>query len=530
MTGPVSPPPIAHRLLGVRGRLLLVVAAAILPTLGVGLTTWRAARSVLREKTSGQLGNRVDSVRQRIDAWVGERREDVEIFSTSFIVAEALAGPAVDREAAARIEEYLRQVQDRFPLYTTLAVADASGRLVACAGARQEQPLAAPRSGTAVALENGPAGPRLRLSRTVVAPDERAVGMLTAVGELDGLWRRLTPDLEAELGELHLVSRVAAVTLSREGAVLVDRGVLGETRLERCTASGVDLAEYRNRDGVETLGACRRLEDLDLVVLVELDARAALASVEALTNPSLVILLLGMVAVFLLGWALVGSVVRPIEALIQAARAVSGGDYSHRIPVTSRDELGYLSAVFNDMTEALRASHGELEQLTRTDQLTGVANRRQLDAALTSELRRARQSDETLSVVMVDLDHFKSFNDRFGHQEGDAMLRAVGKLLSDLLRPTDTVARYGGEEFTLLLPATPKDEALRISERLRRRMAELASADTGRPVTASFGVASFPEDAAEEGALLSAADSALYAAKAAGRDRVQAARTTEAPS
>jgi diguanylate cyclase (GGDEF)-like protein len=354
------------------------------------------------------------------------------------------------------------------------------------------------------------------------------VGLLTAVSGLDSLWRRLTADLEAELGELYLVTGFGTFRLIPEGAeLLAEEPVTGA--LDRCTTARVDLAEYRNREGVETLGACRRLEDLDLVVRVELDARTALASVEALTNPSLVILVLGMAAVFLLGWALVGSVVRPIEALIEAARAVSSGDYSHRIPVTSRDELGYLSAVFNDMTGALRASHGELEQLSLTDQLTGVANRRQLDATLSKQLRRARHQPSPFSVVMIDLDRFKAFNDRFGHQQGDLVLREVATFLSDQLRPTDTVARYGGEEFTLLLPETPKADALRISERLRKGLSELAVPDTGG-VTGSFGVANFPDDAADEAALLAAADAALYAAKAAGRNRVQPAGDGTGPA
>ena len=120
--------------------------------------------------------------------------------------------------------------------------------------------------------------------------------------------------------------------------------------------------------------------------------------------------------------------------------------------VSSRDELGYLVSVFNDMKRALRATHGELEQKTRTDELTGLFNRRHLDAALEAELARARRERAPLGVLMLDLDHFKAFNDRFGHPEGDALLRIVAELLRGQLRPTDTVARYGGEEFTVLFP------------------------------------------------------------------------------
>jgi diguanylate cyclase (GGDEF)-like protein len=128
---------------------------------------------------------------------------------------------------------------------------------------------------------------------------------------------------------------------------------------------------------------------------------------------------------------------------------------------------------------------------------------------------------------MLDVDHFKKFNDRFGHPEGDILLKAIADLLREQLRPTDTVARYGGEEFTVLLPRSPRTEAVRIAERLRRRLAEL-SGPQGATTTGSFGLAVWPEDGATGAELIAAADAALYEAKRLGRNRIEMASRPEA--
>jgi diguanylate cyclase (GGDEF)-like protein len=280
------------------------------------------------------------------------------------------------------------------------------------------------------------------------------------------------------------------------------------------------VARYRSENGVDVLGACRAVPGLDLVVVQEIEARTAFASIRDLRPRVLLIALGGALLVTGLAWGLAVRLVRPIEALVEGARAVLAGDYQHEVRARSGDELGSLVAVFNEMTAALRASHGELEQMTRTDQLTGLFNRRHLDVALEAEVSRARRERRPLGVLMLDLDQFKSFNDRFGHPAGDALLRAVAELLTAQLRPTDTVARYGGEEFTVLLPGSPREECVRIAERLRRRLRELRSGSGQAATTASIGVATSPEDGETATELIAAADAALYQAKREGRDRV----------
>ena len=156
------------------------------------------------------------------------------------------------------------------------------------------------------------------------------------------------------------------------------------------------------------------------------------------------------------------------------------------------------------------------------DSLTGLYNRRYAEETLDREIARAKREDSALSVVMIDLDHFKNFNDEFGHDAGDAALREAATLFAESLRTSDVVSRVGGEEFLLLLPGAGSEDALRKVDKMRDRLKSLEVFHRGHrlPVlTFSAGAASFPADGKAADVLLRAADKALYEAKHAGRDR-----------
>jgi len=161
----------------------------------------------------------------------------------------------------------------------------------------------------------------------------------------------------------------------------------------------------------------------------------------------------------------------------------------------------------------------EIKHLAAVDALTGLANRRTFEAALQREVARAGRSKEPLSLVLLDIDHFKQINDTHGHPMGDEVLRHVGRALADAGREQDLGARYGGEEFAVVLPNCPADEAVRVADRLRAAV----SAGAPLPVTASAGTASLHVCATDAETLVKAADAALYQAKVNGRDRTVAA-------
>jgi two-component system cell cycle response regulator len=174
--------------------------------------------------------------------------------------------------------------------------------------------------------------------------------------------------------------------------------------------------------------------------------------------------------------------------------------------------------------ETTRADNRRLEALATTDPLTRVLNRRALLERLNAEVDRARRFNGVLSLLVLDVDHFKPINDTNGHLAGDSVLRQLGGLLDDAVRKVDIVARYGGEEFVMLLPETTPDGAVMFAERLRERIAAKAF-DVGieRPVylTVSIGIASFPSPhVTTTDDLFARADEALYRAKSGGRNRV----------
>ncbi len=186
--------------------------------------------------------------------------------------------------------------------------------------------------------------------------------------------------------------------------------------------------------------------------------------------------------------------------------------------------LGFLPTLFTGVglfallgftLDAIRDS----DQLARTDGLTGLLNRRAFDDELAIAVARTERYQRDLSLIILDIDHFKQLNDTYGHPAGDAVIRAVSRVLLDKSRRIDLVARIGGEEFAMILADTPASAALRLAERLRQAISNASSETIA--FSASLGVASVQDTETRPEALLEAADNALYAAKKAGRNCVR---------
>ena len=221
------------------------------------------------------------------------------------------------------------------------------------------------------------------------------------------------------------------------------------------------------------------------------------------------------------GVALARSVTDPVDTLRQGAARLAEGKLSHRVAIHRHDELGELAAAFNAMAGRLEADQAALEELATRDGLTGLYNHRTFYVLLGDELARAQRFDRPLSLLLLDIDHFKRVNDTHGHLAGDAVLRGLGELLGREARAVDRVCRYGGEEIIIILPETDLETAANIAERLRAAVeAQPFDANaTAIRITVSIGVASWPA-VGDAQALIAAADTAMYAAKQDGRNRV----------
>ncbi len=237
-------------------------------------------------------------------------------------------------------------------------------------------------------------------------------------------------------------------------------------------------------------------------------------------------------------------VVRPLHALRRAVRKMGKGHLTAKVPVLKGAELRELSLTINRMaehilaerrnleatvherTKALLEANARLEKTAVTDGLTGLYNHRYFHEVLEAELVRSERHKRPFAVVMLDVDFFKKVNDAKGHPVGDELLRRIAQLLREVLRQTDVIARYGGEEFSAVLPETGKAEAVQVAERIRASIAEQLNLPEvfGRAVTASLGVAVYPEDGLTAVVVLAAADKALYVAKDRGRNQIVASR------
>jgi diguanylate cyclase (GGDEF)-like protein len=263
-----------------------------------------------------------------------------------------------------------------------------------------------------------------------------------------------------------------------------------------------------------------------------------------------------------LSLVLTRSILRRVQRLASAAAAFGRGELDQRVPADGADELAGLGAAFNRMADQLGAyTHSledkveeratqivaanrkleelnaelsravkQLERLAITDGLTGLFNHRHFHETLAFELRRSARSDHPLSVIMIDVDHFKAYNDRNGHPAGDSVLRQLAEVFRQHLRAVDVVARYGGEEFAVLLLDTDTAGAVTAAEKIRTAVAacrfpipdtagwDAETGDREDRVTVSLGVASHPRHGRTPAEVLRAADRALYRAKAAGRN------------
>ena len=274
----------------------------------------------------------------------------------------------------------------------------------------------------------------------------------------------------------------------------------------------------------ETKALLNSLVDLHQVKIDK--TKAAMAQeISNFTILRIVLFVISVAGFSFIGYTFHRTLIKPLNTLQTGATQLAKGNLGHKIRIGTADELQELASDFNKMAQSLLDRTGRLKKEAITDGLTGLYNHKHFHNRLEFEINRAIRASSSVSILLIDADNFKQYNDRYGHPKGDEVLRKCAVAICDNIRAVNIAARYGGEEFAIILTETDKNGALVVAENIRRAIEEqrFPDGEEGEPthsVTVSIGVSSYPADTNKMNELIKMADDALYMAKRDGKNRV----------
>ena len=560
--------------------VLLVMLCVGTPLFSMGLYGLRLNRELLEEKVHENLTNQLFRKATALGDWVKQAQADVRPWSTTKYVlegAQSLTGKQPGDAARARTDtnEYLTRVMGFYHTYDSLFLVNLAGEVIA--STREERleenvkRLLAPHidsEGVSPIYRSEVLGGRATMVayHSVASARGDVIAFVVARLDLDDLESLLDTPVDAETAflSIDLKDAHAAQTtlidsteppafwlLDAGGGVVAEAGKVtarpGERKFDGELPMGAPLLgpvlEARIAGHGSSVYTARRLEgELPGFLVASMPKDVAYRSIEESKHRLLKWGVPGLLLILALTALVSRRALHPILLLSDGAKRVSMGEDVY-LPATGNDEIAELTVAFNDMVtkvregrqrleeardqlaqtnEGLRAANRTLETLAITDGLTGLYNHRHFQDTIDKEIRRCDRENRLLSVLLIDIDHFKQYNDRFGHTEGDSALRRVSGQIAAKIRSTDMAFRYGGEEMAVLLPSCGKEQATEVAEKIRTAVSS-STARSGRfgaKNTVSIGVATFPADGRVARALVDTADAALYQAKAEGRDRV----------
>ena len=327
------------------------------------------------------------------------------------------------------------------------------------------------------------------------------------------------------------------------GTTTADPGLLQQIAAQAPAAAGSAAIAFTANDGYAYRAAYAHIPNTSWYVVNAASLESLMAKPREMRNQVLMMGLICFICALIFSAAISRSISTPLDSLVSIMQQTEAGNYRMRLPAMGADEVTVLAGKFNAMarrvheqnerledrvaerTRDLAQATRALEVLSMTDGLTNIANRRCFDQVLVAEINRAIRSSEPLTLMMLDVDLFKNYNDLYGHQAGDECLRAIAALLqSRSRRASDLAARYGGEEFAFICADTGRTTAYELAQSICLAVTALALPHAHSPfgcVTVSIGIVTLiPASGSEPKGLIEQADGAMYVAKNSGRNRV----------
>ncbi|HIP38339.1 MAG TPA: diguanylate cyclase [Desulfocapsa sulfexigens] len=531
--------------------MFFALMVTLTPTLGLGWLFYTQTKKLLLGKAAFELHSIIDQAHRETALWLKESVYSLKVFSNSYVLSENLervintkqSGNSLSAEISPAplktITEYLALVQSQFHEYQRLLVLDSKGAV------KVQYPESKADFSLPVDWKEQLEKNKMIIGETNSSDLSIEATFLLAVPVLSN-GQSFLGILAAEMTINELNSVIKSITISRSAHISLQRkngSLLSSSRQaqksdttpasatldpERMNNRSNELSIYKNANGSKVVGLSSPLPLLPWNIAMEKDYQQAFREVLELKNITLAILAILLSVVAVAAFLLSHSILSPLKQLINGAPRVADGDLDVQLEVRRHDEIGFTMSIFNDMVIRLRKNHEKLEKLSAVDALTGLFNRKRLMEMFALHIKRYARHQTPFSVLMVDLDHFKEINDRYGHLAGDAVLVSIGELLREMLRSIDTAGRYGGEEFLIILDDIREQEALHTAERIRMAVENnevIADGKTIR-VSISIGVATISNIFdMEKGRLINRADKALYEAKRNGRNCVVLSRS-----
>ncbi len=505
--------------------VIFAVIATLLPTIGLGLLSFKQNETLISDSVTRELRALADSINRQLNQWIEENTLAVRALSTSNPVIEGLItlkqfsnnkSVSAAEQAQSVMVSYLHSVQAKLDEVLELTVFNDTREIVA-SSADIPEVRESPEQWTHTSLTSG----------AIAMPPAWNARYATATISI--IYPVLSYDSQ-------LIGAIAATLSSAPG---VDHQITLSPHQWELTQMFEESVSYDGLSYPKAIGLAYASENIPVTILVEQDHSVIQAAWIKLRNRFLEFVSMLIVIVTSVALYMGHSIVTPLKQLINAARGIVEGNLDIHLSAKRKDEVDQLTDMFNQMTHALRNKHAEitaanqamqqqnqlLQKLSITDGLTSLYNRTKLNTILSEQLARFKRHNRPFCLLMIDVDYFKTINDKLGHIVGDRILVTVASVLLKSIRTIDYAARYGGDEFMVILTETDSSAATKTAERIRAEVSAACLAFKEQPVhiTLSIGITQSRRADTMPNDLIARADAALYEAKESGRDRVYCA-------
>jgi len=547
--------------LSIRGKLtLVIITVALLPLLMLIWVSFLGVESALKSNTLSGLKMSTQYKEGQIFLYLETLKTNARDFASDGYIRSALDRVKRDDGAVIALNSHL--INNKMTIQADLLsidVLDLQGNIVSSTlndriGLNQSDSIHYQKGLSKVYISSVSYNADDQLSGAVSVPITKqnqpsaTIGVLVNHYRMNKLRELFSGEFLIDLGARSLGSSIS----KSESVYLVNAKRQGmSSSLDRVASNASDLMNtypveqafdhgkevvgvWDDHRGIPVAGVSILIEadDFKFLLLAEKHLSVAFKQVDNLKLQAMAVIGVTIISIVIISWLLSHYLTIPLKHLISSIDVVSSGKFDVDVRgIQSKDELGVLATSFNAMVqrlklmrEAIVSQNQKLLELSIRDGMTGLYNHRHLIEIGDSRVNEANRYDKPLSCMMIDVDHFKSVNDTFGHPFGDFVLTGLADVLQSQTRSMDIVGRYGGEEFAVIMPETNINEAIITAEKIRRAIEEHVFSRSGhkKMVTASIGVAEHSSQEIGILAMFSRADSALYTSKENGRNRVSA--------